>query len=73
MDPSAKSTAAPQFPAPSSQSRPSLSRSALTTAAPIQGLGQHGQQKQLLPQVLHQVHSPGVNGCWHYYYFFFRL
>ena len=61
MDPSARSTAAPPSPAPLSQSRPSLSRSALTTAAPIQGLGQHGQQRQLLPQVWHQVQSPGVN------------
>ena len=51
MDPSARSTAAPPSPAPLSQSRPSLSRSALTTAAPIQGLGPHGQQRQLLQRV----------------------
>ena len=60
MDPSARSTAAPPSPAPLSQSRPSLSRSALTTAAPIQDLGRGGTQEFELRSIKFKMYISGL-------------
>merc|ERR1719192_913680 len=51
MDPSARSTVAAPSPDPSMQSPPSLSRSTLTDPSPNQASVQHGQLKQLKPQL----------------------